>query len=75
MHPQGIGQRPLALAGRLRQEAQDAGLRRREVQRCEPLSERGGRVRPELGEEEGDPGFGGCGHAASLSCGGIQYNL
>lgn len=53
MHPEGVGQLPLALTRTLREEPEHACLGWREPERPDAVGECGSGVRAELGEQEG----------------------
>ena len=55
VHPQRIGELTLALSRELPEAAEHSGLGRREPKRKDALGEGRGRVRPKLGQQEGDP--------------------
>ncbi|MEA2214224.1 MAG: hypothetical protein QOF83_4172 [Solirubrobacteraceae bacterium] len=58
VHPERVGERPLALSRDLPEAAENPGLGRREVEPPHTLGKRGGGMRAELGEEEGDATIG-----------------
>jgi hypothetical protein len=59
VHAERIGEPTLALSRELPEAAEHSGLGRRELQRPDALGERGGGVRAELREEEGDATLAG----------------